>query len=119
MRSVDPMVGIPSSRTMRHVIEISEVLGTIETPKEGACELCVSVEGDYDESKGCMTVTLESFLRPAGLLVKERHFRMEWMPAGETVTEAVSRDECRAVARELLAHWVRKVREAAPKLHPV
>lgn len=104
---------------MKHVIETSEVLGTVEMPKEGTCELCVSVEGDYDESRHCMTVTLESFLRPAGLLVKERHFRVDWMPAVQTVTESVSREECRAVARELLAHWVKKVKEAAPRLHSV
>ncbi len=104
---------------MKHVIETSEVLGTVEMPKEGVCELCVSVEGDYDEARGRMTVNLESFLRPAGLLVKERHFRVDWMPPGETITESVPREECRAVTRELLNHWVRKVKAAAPTLHHV
>jgi hypothetical protein len=64
-------------------------------------------------------VKLETFLRPTDLLTKERHCRADWLPENETVTESVDLDECRELSREIFQRWVRKVREAAPKLHSV
>ena len=66
-----------------------------------------------------MVVNLEGHLRPAGLFEKERHCRADWLPANESVTESVSREECHDVAREIFRRWVRKVKEAAPHLHHV
>jgi hypothetical protein len=103
---------------MKRVIDTSEVLGTVETP-EGNCEVCASAEAGFDEPAGRLAVKLEAFLRPTGLLVKERHFRADWLPENETVTESVAREECHDVAREIFHRWVRKVREAAPQLHHV
>ena len=103
---------------MKRVIDTSEVLGTVEVP-EGMCEVCVSADASFDEAAGRMVVKLEAFLRPAGLLVKERHFRADWLPANETVTESVGREESGEMAREIFHGWVRKVREAAPQLHHV
>ena len=101
---------------MKRVIDTSEVLGTVEVP-EGMCEVCVSADASFDEAAGRMVVKLEAFLRPAGLLVKERHFRADWLPSNETVTESVGREESGEMAREIFHGWVRKVRETAPKLH--
>ena len=101
---------------MKRVIDTSEVLGTVETPA-GKCELCASAEAGFEEAAGRLVVTLGAFLRPTGLLVKERHFRAAWLPANETVTESVRREECHDMAREIFHRWVRKVREAAPPLH--
>ena len=103
---------------MKRVIDRSVVLGTVEVP-EGACEVCASADASHDETAGRLVVKLASFLRPAGLLVKERHFHADWLPANETVTEAGDLDECDAEAREIFHRWVRKVRAAAPQLHPV
>lgn len=103
---------------MKRVIDRSVVLGTVAVP-EGACEVCASADASYDEAAGRLMVKLASFLRPAGLLVKERHFRADWLPANETVTEAGAFDECDAEAREIFHRWVRKVRAATPQLHPV
>ena len=103
---------------MKHVIDASEVLGTVEGP-EGVCELCASADASFDEEKRQLAVKLEAFLRPTDLLVKERHFRADWLPKNETVTESVAREECHEVAREIFHRWVRKVRESAPKLHHV
>lgn len=103
---------------MKCVIDTSEVLGTVETP-EGNCEVCAAAEAGFDEAAGQLAVRLEAFLRPAGLLVKERHFRAAWLPRNETVTESVAREECHEVAREIFHRWVRKVREAAPQLHHI
>jgi hypothetical protein len=101
---------------MKHVINTSEVLGTVKAP-EGPCEVCVSADANFDETSDRLLVKLEAFLRPAGLLVKERHFRLDWLPNNETVTESVLHEECHDVAREIFHRWVRKVREAAPQLH--
>jgi hypothetical protein len=101
---------------MKRIIDTSEVLGTVKMP-EGACELCASADASFDETAGRLVTKLEAFLRPADLLVKERHFRADWLPTDETVTESVAREECHEVAREIFHRWVRKVREAAPRLH--
>jgi hypothetical protein len=103
---------------MKRVIDTSEVLGTVETP-EGTCELGASADAGFDEAAGRLVVKLEAFLRPAEFLAKERHFRAKWLPDNETVTETVAHEECHDVAREIFNRWVRKVREAAPRLHPV
>ena len=103
---------------MKRIIDTSEVLGTVEVP-EGTCEVCAAADAGFDEAAGRMVVKLEAFLRPAGLLVKERHFRADWLPSNETVTESVGREESGEMAREIFHGWVRKVREAAPPLHHV
>ena len=103
---------------MKRVIDTSEMLGTVEV-REGTCEVCASADASYDEAAGRMVVRLESFLRPVGLRVKERHFRADWLPANETVSESGAREECHDVAREIFQLWVRKVREAAPQLHHI
>lgn len=103
---------------MKPIIDTSEVLGTVEAP-EGSCELCASADASFDEAAGRLVMKLEAFLRPANLLVKERHFRADWLPKNETVTEAIAREECHEVAREIFQRWGRKVRAAAPQLHPV
>jgi hypothetical protein len=101
---------------MKRVLSTSEVLGTVELP-EGTCEVCASADAGFDEAAGRLAVNLEAFLRPASLRAKERHFRADWLPANETITESVAREECHEVAREIFHRWARKVREAAPQLH--
>jgi hypothetical protein len=103
---------------MKRIIDTTEVLGTVEMP-EGMCELDVSADASFDEAAERMVVKLQAFLRPTNVLVKERHFRADWLPENETVTESVRREECHDVAREIFHRWVRKVREAAPQLHQV
>jgi hypothetical protein len=101
---------------MKSVIDTSEVLGTVEVP-EGASELCASGVASFDDAAGRLAVRLESYLRPVGLLTKERHFRTDWLPENEMVSESVAREDCHDLAREIFHRWVRKVREAAPQLH--
>ena len=101
---------------MKRIIDTSEMLGIVEVP-EGTSELCAAADAQFDEAAGRLVVKLEAFLRPSGLLEKERHFRADWLPKDETITESVGREECSDVAREIFHRWVRKVREAAPALH--
>ena len=103
---------------MKRIIDTSEVLGTVEVP-EGVCEVCASADAGFDEEAGRLVVKLEAFLRPTDLLVKERHFRADWLPKNETVSESGAHKECHEIAREIFNRWVRKVQEAAPKLHHV
>jgi len=102
---------------MTRVIDTSEVLGTVDTPAHGTCEVCVSAVATYDDAAERMEVKLESFLRTTNLLAKEKHITAAWLPKGETVTESVGPDETVEAAREMFHRWVRKVREAAPALH--
>ena len=76
------------------------------------CELRASADSSFVEEAGRLVTKLEAFLRPTDLLVKERHFRADWLPENETVAESVVREECHDVAREIFNRWVRKVREA-------
>ncbi len=103
---------------MKRVIDTSEVLGTVETP-EGLREVCVSADANYDEDAGRLVMKLEAFLRNTDLVTKEKRFTTDWLPKPETVCESVGPDETVEMAREIFHRWVRKVREAAPKLHHV
>lgn len=103
---------------MKHIIDTSEVLGTVELP-EGTCEVCASASAGFDEAAGRLVVKLEAFLRPARSAAKERHCRADWLPVNETATESVGREECHEVAHEVFHRWVCRVREAAPSLHRV
>jgi hypothetical protein len=102
---------------MKRVIDTSEVLGTMKEP-DGNSELCVTAVASYDEESRRLMVELGSFLRPAGLLIKERHFRAPWLPANETVSEKVDQNNSREMARDIFHRWARKVRASAPALHP-
>jgi hypothetical protein len=103
---------------MKRIINTSEVLGTVKASR-GACEVCASADAGFDESGGRLVVELVAFLRPAGLLVKERHLRADWLPKNETVAVSVAHEECHEVARDIFHRWVRRVREAAPDLRRV
>jgi hypothetical protein len=106
------------SQPMQRIIDTSEVLGTVRMPR-GLCELCGSAEASFDEEAGRLVVKLKAFLRSTDLLVREKHFRADWLPKDETVTESVAREECHEVARDIFQRWARKVREAAPLAHRV
>lgn len=101
---------------MKRIIQSSEVLGTVEE-RGGTCEVCASADAAFDEAKGTLIVHTEAFLRPAAYLARERHLSAEWLPPGETVREQLPLDDCREVAREIFHRWIRKVRDAAPRLH--
>jgi hypothetical protein len=100
---------------MKHIIDTSEVVGTVELP-EGSCELCASADASFDEIAGRLVVKLDSFLRPADFLAKEHHFHPDWLPESNAVTESVPREDCHEVTREIFHRWVGKVRKAAPQL---
>jgi hypothetical protein len=100
---------------MRHVIDISEFVGTVEMP-EGECEVCASAVAQYDEDAGRLVTNLGSFLRTTDLRKKERRLTAEWLPRPQTVTERVGPDETVEMARDIFHRWVTKVREASPAL---
>jgi hypothetical protein len=102
---------------MKRVMDASEVLGTVATP-EGACEVCASATASYDEDQSRLEVRLEAFLRTTDLRTKERRLSAKWLPGTETLCEPVGPEETIEVARDMFHRWVRKVREASPRLQP-
>jgi hypothetical protein len=101
---------------MRRVIDTSEVLGTIAAPV-GECEVCATAEASYDADAARLIVVLDAFLRGTDLRAKEKHFKADWLPRNETVTESAGAEEASALARDIFHRWVRRVREASPSLH--
>ena len=98
---------------MKHVIDTSEVLGTVDTP-EGECEVCASAVAQYDEEAGRLRVQLEAFLRTTDLRKKEKRLTADWLPRPQTVIEGVGPDETVELAKEIFHRWVARVREASP-----
>lgn len=103
---------------MKHVIDRSELVGVVMLAGEPS-ELCVTVGAGYDEAAGRLIVKLAAFLRPVGSIAVEDRFRVPWLPADETVAELCTREDCHEMALEIFTHWERKVRSAAPAVHPV
>lgn len=103
---------------MKHVIDRSEMVGVVMLAGEPR-ELCVTVGAGYDEATGRLIVKLAAFLRPVGSIAAEERFRVPWLPADETVVEVCAREDSHEMALEIFEHWERKVRSAAPTLHPV
>jgi len=100
---------------MKRVIDTSEALGVVATP-EGAREVCVAGDANYDEEAAKLIVKLEAFLRSTDLLRKEQRFSADWLPKPETVRETVQLDETGEMARDIFHRWVRKVRQTVPAL---
>lgn len=82
-------------------------------------ELGVTAGAAYDEAAERLVVKLAAFLRPIGSIAVAARFRVPWLPADETVAEVCAREDCHEMALEIFTHWERKVRSAAPALHPV
>lgn len=104
---------------MKRVIDTSEIIGTLNLADGRRCELCASAVARYDESAGRLVVELTAFLRPVGSPAKAGRLRADWLPGDQTVTESVDWGESVELARDVFHRWVRRVREAAPALHPV
>lgn len=101
---------------MKRIIDVSEVIGTVETPV-GEYEVCASADANYDPDARQLVVRLESFLRSTDIRVTEKHVPAEWLPKAETITESVGSEEALALARTLFQRWVQKIRRASPSLH--
>ena len=102
---------------MKRLLDTSEVLGSVDHPA-GKCEACASAVATYDEASGKVEIQLDAFLRTVDLRAPERRLTADWLPKGETVHESAGPEEASALARDIFHRWVRKVRQAAPQLHP-
>jgi hypothetical protein len=97
---------------MKHLIALSEALEELELSGGGTAEVQVSADGDYDESRGVLALTLDSSIRP--LLDAEACVRPAWLPNPQSLQEHVDMDEATTLARDIFQHWVEKVRRAIP-----
>jgi len=96
---------------MKNLINLSEILGTIE---DGAIEVCASATADYDAAAAKVTVTLDAFARPSVPAGPNGHAPAPWLPKAESVTEHLPREEADAFTHDVFGNWVRRVRSSVP-----
>jgi hypothetical protein len=95
------------------IIDISEIVGTFGRNGSTA-EVCATATGAFDDDAGALKITLDSFVRPVDVRVRETHETAPWLPRAQVVTEHVAREEAGLVAREVFHRWAAKVRGAIP-----
>ena len=100
---------------MRRVIDVSEVLGEIETP-DGLCDVCATATANYDEKAGKLIADLDAFLRTTDIRTSERKLSAEWLPKAQNLRESADFEEAAELARDIFHRWVHKVRESVPHL---
>jgi hypothetical protein len=104
---------------MRGVISISEKVADLPLPDGGTAEVCATADGEYNEQEHRLTVTVDSFVRPAEPLDSPVP-RPEWLPASEQVKDVIVADEATALVRDVFERWCERVRRAMPEeLHRI
>lgn len=101
---------------MNRLIALSEALEQVEIAGGGTAEVQVSADGEYDESRSMLSLTLGDAVRP--LLKADACARPAWLPTPQLVREHIALEEATTLARDIFRHWVEKVRRAIPD-HPV
>ena len=82
--------------------------------EDGFYEIWATAEGNYDEARSELRVSLDSFVRPTDIRLRDVRIDAEWLPKGGDVAEHVGADEAHEQAREIFDSWVRKVRRHIP-----
>lgn len=96
---------------MTRVIQLSEILGTID---DGRTEICATADADYDPATSQVSVVLDAFARHIVALGDGRHLPEPWLPHRDVVTEHLSREDASGFARDVFHSWTRKVRGGVP-----
>lgn len=96
-------------------IMLSEPVASREA-KDGVYEVWAIAEGNYDDTRSELRLSLDSFVRPTDLRTKDAHIHAEWLPKGGDVAEHVGAEEAHEQAKEIFESWVRKVRRHIPAL---
>jgi hypothetical protein len=95
------------------VIDISEIVGTFGRNGSTA-EVCATATGGFDDEAGVLRLTLDAFVRPVDVRVRETHEAAPWLPRAQAVAERIAREEAGPVAHEVFRRWAAKVRGAIP-----
>lgn len=99
---------------MNTLLDTTKVVGSIEidgTPHE----VCAEAEATFDRPSSMLTVKLHAFLRTLEHTHLGETAAANWLPAADTVTEHVDREEATALAKDVFASWCHKVERAIPQ----
>lgn len=99
---------------IHNLLDTTKVVGT--TNIDGiAHEVCAEAEATHDRGISMLTVKLRAFLRTLEHTHLGETAVAAWLPASETVTEHVDREEASAMAKDIFASWCHKVERATPQ----
>jgi hypothetical protein len=100
-------------------LRMKKVISSIEVVdesgiKEGRVEVCASADATFDEDRGQLTVTLDSFVRPIDFKATQKHWRPDWLPSPEIVKENLALEEAMPATKEIFRRWTPKIRQSIP-----
>lgn len=78
-------------------------------------EVCAEAEATHDRASSMLTVKLRAFLRTLEHTHLGKTGAAAWLPAPETVTEHVDREEAIEMAKDVFSSWCHKVERAVPQ----
>lgn len=77
-------------------------------------EVCAEAEASHDRITSMLSVKLRAFLRALEHTHLGETAAASWLPAPDTVTEHVDREEAGEMAKDVFASWCHKVERAVP-----
>ena len=98
---------------MKGVISISERVAEVPIADGYHAEICATADGEYKEQEHLLTVTLDSFARPADPLDPPVP-RPEWLPGSQQVKDYIDADEATELVRDIFERWCDRVRRSIP-----
>lgn len=99
---------------MNQLLDTTKVVGTAGI--DGVpYEVCAEAEATHDRATSMLTVRLRAFLRTLEHTHLGETGTAAWLPAQETVTEHVDREEAAEMAKDVFASWCHKVGRAIPR----
>ena len=98
---------------MNTLLDTTKALGTIDIDGT-SYEVCAEAEATHDRASSRLTVELRAFLRTLEHTHLGETHPAAWLPAPDTVTEHVEREEAMELAKDVFASWCHKVERAMP-----
>ncbi|MBX7208214.1 MAG: hypothetical protein K1X78_07885 [Verrucomicrobiaceae bacterium] len=78
-------------------------------------EVCAEAMAAHDRATAMLTVRLRAFLRTLEHTHLGDTIAASWLPAPDTVTEHVSREEASEMAKDVFSSWCHRVERAVPQ----
>ena len=100
-----------SSRRMRRVLSISEVVETLATPS-GLVEVLATGDAEYDEDKTQMEMRLDSQFRPVEVKSDSRRPLPAGLPRRDVVKVSLDWMEALPAARDIFRDWAKRVHQS-------
>lgn len=100
---------------MNQLLDTTKVVGTI-TIDGLPHEVCAEAGATHDRSSSMLTVKLRAFLRTLEHTHLGETGTAAWLPAPDSITEHVDREEAIEMAKDVFASWCHKVERAMPRM---